>query len=73
MTYHEESLTRLLARLPQADVDSARAARVQARCRRVLARTVRPPVQARPRRLESLLFAALSVGYLLAVIQKALP
>ena len=75
MTHDEEPLTRLLQRLPQADVDEVRAARVQARCRKALARTARPlaPSPRRPaRRLESICVGGFCLAYLISVIQYAM-
>ena len=72
MIHDDEPLTRLLRRLPQAGPDPARAARVQARCHKVLARRAKPSVTVHPRPLESALFAALGVAYLLSVLQYAL-
>jgi len=75
VTHDEEPLTRLLQRLPQAEVDEVRASRVQARCRKALARRVNPLVAPRPRRarrLESFCVVSLCVAYLITVIQQAL-
>jgi hypothetical protein len=72
MTDDEAPLARLLARLPQADADPARAMRVQARCRRILARRVKPAATPPPRRVESVCIVGLGVAYLISVIQYAM-
>jgi len=72
MTPDEAPLARLLARLPQADAEPARAARVQARCRSILARSVKPAATPPRRRVESLCVVGLCVAYLISVIQYAL-
>jgi hypothetical protein len=57
MTHDEAQLTRLLAQLPAANPDPARAARVQARCHRALVRQSRQPAPRRVSPLESVLVA----------------
>jgi hypothetical protein len=64
-------LTHLLGQLSDAAPDPVRSARVQARCRTVLARKTAPaPPPAR--RVESLCVAGFCVVYLITVIQYAL-
>ena len=72
MTSSQEPLAHLLARLPAAPPDCQRGARVQARCQSVLKRGASRRRSRPTRRADSLLIVALSVAYLLAVIQRAL-
>jgi hypothetical protein len=72
MTTSHEPLTHLLARLPDAEADPRRAARVQARCRTVLARREAREARRQPRRIESLFVVSLCLAYLVTVIRQAL-
>ena len=67
----DRRLTHLLARLSDAQPNPRHSARVQTRCRAMLARhTAQTPRPAR--RLESLCVVGLCVAYLISVIQYAL-
>jgi hypothetical protein len=72
MTHDDTQLARLLAQLPAAVPDAARAARVKTRCHRVLARRVRPPAPRPVSPLEPVLVGGFCLFYLLVVIQQAL-
>lgn len=72
MTSSHEPLTHLLARLPDAEPDPRRAARVQARCRTVLTRRTARAASRPSRRIESPCVASLCLAYLVTVIHQAL-
>jgi hypothetical protein len=72
MTTSHEPLTHLLARLPDAEPDARRAARVQLRCRTVLAGRAAHAAPRQSRRLESLCVASLCFAYLVTVIHQVL-
>ncbi len=69
-----DPLLRVLANLPQAEPDRARASRVRARCHAALARgrKTRAPRTSGGPRLRGTLFAGLGCFYLMEVVRQAL-
>ena len=72
MNDYGEPLAHLLARLPDAEADPGRTARVLERCRAALTRRTAQPAARPARTVESLCIGGLCLAYLIAVVQHAL-